>query len=221
MAKKIETDEEKRITFHFDWLTENQKLAWKLMYSKRVTFLLGQAGTAKTFLATAFGAKSAVEWGHVEKVLLLRPTVEAAGEEIGFLPGTISQKVKPFLNPAYTIIEELSKDNAPLKSALGSVISTNAIAYVRGMTFKNSVVVVDEAQNLNARQMKLILSRLGPNSKIIFCGDTDQCDIRNSALQRAAEKLEHVPAVGVFRFGPEDNVRDPLINDMLAATSDL
>jgi phosphate starvation-inducible PhoH-like protein len=213
MGKRRQDTNSFKIRFSFR--NDSQKHCWQLLEHHRVSFLTGPAGTAKTFIATAFAAKHAIEYGTFEKVLVMRPTVEAAGESIGFLPGSLDAKVKPFLDPVYTMVDKLADGNTALRSAILSKMEVKAMGYLRGCTFENSIVIVDEAQNVRMSQMTLILSRLGVGSNIVFCGDTRQSDIDNSPLHHCACRLDQIPEVGHYQFTAKDNVRDPLVNSML------
>lgn len=198
------------------FLRENQRLAWDAIRENEITFLTGTPGTAKTFVATAYALKAVVELEEHKRVILLRPAVEAAGEKNGAIPGGVTEKINPFLKPVFDTIRKLTKDDHALHSYINSFVTVNAIGYCRGLTFDDCVVVVDEAQNLNMRMMRLILSRLGDNGKIIFCGDYRQSDIgKSSVLLSVANAMKDIEGISWFRFAEEDNVRRPLVNTMM------
>lgn len=176
------------------------------MAQNQITFLLGAAGTGKTQLATAYANLAVIE-GRYSKVIHTRPVVECAGESLGWLPGTVADKLMPYMQP-------LVQCSAKTKTASVEV-HTIPLAYMRGLTLDHCVAVLDEAQNATFEQLKLYLTRLGSHAKMIICGDTDQADIRDSGLYRVAEALKGMRNVGYFMFRPEDTVRSPMIVEIL------
>lgn len=146
-----------------------------------------------------------VRSGKHNRVVLTRPVVEAT-ESLGFLPGDVSQKIGPYMRPATDIAKGIDKE-VPIEMI--------PLAYMRGLTLDSAVCVLDEAQNCNRSQLKLYLSRLGQDSKMIICGDIDQVDISNSGLLSAARALCDIEDIAHFTFTQADNVRHPLINKML------
>jgi phosphate starvation-inducible PhoH-like protein len=170
-----------------------------------VTLILGPAGSAKTFVATSW-AVSAVEKGLYERIVMTRPVVEAT-ESLGYLPGDIASKVQPYMRPMTDTVAKI-KSKEP-------IIDTIPLAFMRGITLENCVGLLDEAQNCNAKQLKLYLTRLGENAKLIISGDTDQVDVNDSGLWAVANKLRGLDGVGVFEFAHVDIVRHPLVGAML------
>lgn len=192
----------KRLTF----LNDAQRQAYAVCESNRVAFLLGSSGAGKTQIALAYAIQRAVA-GEFEKVYITRPCVEAAGDALGFLPGAMSDKTAPYLAPAMQVAKKVGYE-IPIEFI--------PIAFLRGWTFEDAVVVVEEAQNTTVTQLRLILSRLGPGSKIIFTGDEKQKDVRDSGLRAVARSLEGLYGVGIHTFTDADIVRDPMIGAMLS-----
>jgi len=187
------------------FLNASQEVAWKTIDDNTVTFLLGPAGSAKTYLATAYAALQCKS-GRFDKMVVTRPIVEA-GESLGFLPGSVSEKIDPYMRPISDTLKKLS--------IVVPKIEFTPLAYLRGVTFDNSVCVGDEFQNCSVKQLKLYMGRLGRGTKMIICGDVKQSDIGRSSLDSVAGCLEGMPGVGVHRFGPEDIVRNRLIAEIM------
>lgn len=187
------------------FLTDAQRQAWEVCKENRISFLLGASGAGKSQIALAYACQQTFAEQY-EKVIVSRPCIEAAGESLGYLKGTVDEKTAPYLAPAMTIAKKI-----------GYLIKVEfiPIGFLRGVTFEQCIVVVEEAQNCNIAQLKLILSRLGPNSKIIFTGDDDQRDVRDSGLDRVVNALDGMEGVGIFEFQQSDCVRDPMISGML------
>ncbi len=203
------------IVFHFEPATPLQAEAQRqfLQPSRRIHFLLGPAGTGKTFVATAL-ALTAHLAGHAEKVFLTRPMVPCGGEELGYLPGTVAEKTEPWLVPFRQAVSRLVFGKLPK-----DLLEPAPLALLRGWTFADCVAILDEAQNATYGQLKLFISRLGRRSKLLICGDPDQSDLapKDSGLLECVRRLEPHRAVSVIRFGPEDStVRDPLLASLLA-----
>lgn len=191
-----------------------QKEGYELCQNNDIVFLTGEAGCSKTFLAVAY-AIDFVLGGKERKIVLTRPAVEACGEEIGALPGGVAEKMSPFMHPLNDVIREYAK-GIPIP------LEITAMAHVRGRTFKDTVLVVDEAQNASVKQLKLLMTRIGSGSKLIFCGDCDQSDINNSGLRKVAETLHKIGGISWFEFPEGSSVaRHPLIPKILKAMKDL
>lgn len=206
--------------FKIELLNSAQKLAWAAFQKHDVLFLLGPAGSGKTFLATAFAIKSFMA-KEKEKIVLTRPIVEA-GESLGFLPGDFQEKVNPYMMPMYDCIDKLLGVESPAKEKLMSRTEIAPIAYMRGRTFNNSVCIFDEAQNATKAQLKLFLTRFSGDSKLIITGDPKQSDIGSaSGLFEVANKLKDVPGVGVVEFQNNSIVRHPLIASILDKLEDV
>jgi phosphate starvation-inducible protein PhoH and related proteins len=181
-------------------------------------FGIGPAGTGKTFLA-AVAAVKALQNQEFERIVLTRPAVEA-GEKLGFLPGDLQQKVDPYLRPLYDALYELmDPEKVPLLMERG-VIEVAPLAYMRGRTLSNAFIIVDEAQNTTTSQMKMVLTRLGFNSKMVVTGDVTQIDLprhQKSGLSMAQEILTGVEGIAFAQFTKSDVVRHPLVQRIVAA----
>lgn len=162
--------------FHIELLNTAQKLAWQAFQQHDVLFLIGPAGTGKTFLATAFAVKSFLA-KECSKIVITRPIVEA-GESLGFLPGDFEEKVNPYMMPMYDCMDKLLGREGPHRERVLQGTEVAPIAYMRGRTFDESVCIFDKAQNASMKQLKLFLTRFGQNSKIIITGDPSQTDLQ-------------------------------------------
>jgi phosphate starvation-inducible PhoH-like protein len=184
--------------------------------NKNLVLALGPAGTGKTYLAIA-KAVEALEAGRIGRIVLSRPAVEA-GESIGFLPGDMEDKLAPYLRPLYDALSDrLSMKRVRALMAEGA-IEIAPVGFMRGRTLNNAFVVIDEAQNCTYVQLKMILTRLGWNSKMVVTGDPQQSDLlpEMSGLDRIADKLEQIESdIGVIRLKQGDVVRHPLVAKML------
>lgn len=200
--------------FHIEFMNSSQKIAWATLQKHDITFLIGPAGTAKTFISTAFAIQQYLS-REKESIILTRPIVEA-GESLGFLPGTFEEKVDPYMMPLYDSIDKLVGKQSPLKDKIKLATKVIPLAYMRGITMDNAVCILDEAQNATAAQLKLFLTRLGKNSKMIITGDPEQSDLPgNVALMSYVKKLKEIPGIGVVEFKDIAIVRHPLITQML------
>lgn len=189
----------------FRCITEAQSKAWETIQSNTITFLIGSAGAGKTQVATAF-ANQAVAVGKYKRVIHTRPVVEAT-ENLGWLPGTLEAKLQPYMAPLSTCSQKASR-----RGVEPMVIP---LAYMRGLTLEHCIGILDEAQNATYSQLKLYLTRLGNNAKLIICGDEEQCDISNSGLAVIARELAGLDGIGIHEFQPCDSVRHPLVEKML------
>jgi len=198
--------------------TPTQAEYLKALDDFEVVFAIGPAGTGKTYLAVA-AAVNALRQKKVDRIILVRPAVEA-GENLGFLPGDMQEKVDPYLRPMYDALAEMmSYDKMRRYIELG-VIEIAPLAFMRGRTLHNSFVILDEAQNTTVRQMKMFLTRMGVNSRAVITGDVTQIDLRNpedSGLVRIQGILNGVPDVKFLYFHPEDVVRHRLVRDIIQA----
>ncbi len=186
--------------------------------SHDLTFGIGPAGTGKTFLATVLAVK-ALQENIYDRLILTRPAVEA-GEKLGFLPGDLQQKISPYLRPLYDALYELMEaDRVPQLIEKG-VIEIAPLAYMRGRTLNRSFIIVDEAQNTTPAQMKMLLTRLGSQSKMVVTGDISQTDLpphQTSGLIIARNILRQVEGIGFVEFTRSDVVRHPLVQRIIAA----
>jgi phosphate starvation-inducible PhoH-like protein len=183
-----------------------------------ICFAIGPAGTGKTYLAVAM-AVSALKKGLVNKIILARPAVEA-GESLGFLPGDFREKIDPYLRPLYDALDEMIPSEKLRSYIEKKTIEIVPLAYMRGRTLNNAFVILDEAQNATAIQMKMFLTRLGANSKAIITGDITQIDLPArtvSGLIQAREILSNIEGVGFVYFEKSDVVRHKLVKDIIDA----
>lgn len=183
-----------------------------------LTFAIGPAGTGKTFLAVVM-ALNALRAGDVQRIVLSRPAVEA-GENLGFLPGDLQQKVDPYLRPLFDALGEILDQQAIARSVERGQIEVAPLAYMRGRTLAESFAVLDEGQNTTREQMKMFLTRIGPNSRMVVCGDITQIDLarpRESGLVHAAGIFANTEDIAVVTLGEADIVRHALIRKIVAA----
>ncbi len=194
---------------------DTQRILMDKIDACSLVFAAGAAGTGKTYVAVA-KAVEALETGQVSRIVLSRPAIEA-GENLGFLPGGMEDKLSPYLRPLYdALCDRLSAKRLKALTAEG-VIEIAPIAYMRGRTLNNAFVVIDEAQNCTYAQLKMLLTRLGWNSTMVVTGDPAQSDLlpELSGLQTVTERLENMDNIGVIRFQKQDVVRHPLVADMI------
>jgi phosphate starvation-inducible PhoH-like protein len=196
----------------------NQALYLKLIQNNPMVFGLGPAGTGKTYLAVAAGVSMFIE-GIVERLIFCRPAVEA-GERLGFLPGDMKDKVDPYLRPIYDALHDMLPADYILHKIETGDIEIAPLAFMRGRTLSNAFVILDEAQNTTASQMKMFLTRMGESSRMVITGDTTQTDLPagvKSGLKDAIEILEPVPEIKFLRFERGDVVRHPLVGKIVQA----
>lgn len=198
--------------------TPNQQLLVKTFTENDLTFALGPAGTGKTYLAVAMVVR-ALKNREVRKIILSRPAVEA-GEKLGFLPGDMKDKIDPYLQPLYDALEDMIP-NAKLKEYMETkVIQIAPLAFMRGRTLNDAIVVLDEAQNTTTHQIKMFLTRLGMGSKMIVTGDVTQIDLPRttaSGLIQALKILRNVKGIGRVEFEKKDIVRHHLVQRIVEA----
>lgn len=198
--------------------TENQKRYIAAIKSSILTFGIGPAGTGKTYIAGALAAE-AFQDKQVERVIITRPAVDA-GESLGFLPGELSEKYAPYIAPFQQVLEErLGKARVGYMMKSGT-LEAQPLAYMRGRTFKDAFVILDEAQNVTPDQMKMFLTRIGENCTVVIDGDPTQQDIRGtSGLLDAVKRLSWIPSVRVVSFELADVVRSGLVGDVIQSYS--
>jgi len=195
-----------------------QKAFMRMMREHQVVFSIGPAGTGKTFLAVA-QSLSEVLSGRKQKIVLTRPVVEA-GENLGFLPGDLAQKISPYLRPLYDAMEWLVPPAVIKRLEENGSIETAPLAYMRGRSLNNACVILDEAQNTTTEQMKMFLTRLSENSMAIVTGDVTQIDLprhKMSGLVQAAHILRDVPGIGFVEFDSSDVVRSRIVQRIIDA----
>lgn len=198
--------------------TLGQKKYCDMIRKNTITFGVGPAGTGKTYLAVAL-AVSAFKAHEVQRIILTRPAVEA-GEKLGFLPGDLQNKVDPYLRPLYDALFEMFGQEAFARLQERGTIEVAPLAYMRGRTLDDSFIILDEAQNTTREQMKMFLTRLGFNSKMVITGDITQIDLpetKKSGLVEALRVLKNVDDIAQNRFSDKDVVRHKLVQDIVRA----
>lgn len=198
--------------------TPNQQLLVKTYQQNDLTFALGPAGTGKTYIAIALAVR-ALKNKEVRKIILSRPAVEA-GEKLGFLPGDMKDKIDPYLQPLYDALEDMIPAVKLKEYMESNVIQIAPLAFMRGRTLSDAVIVLDEAQNTTTHQIKMFLTRLGMGSKMIITGDVTQIDLPRtsvSGLVQALTVLKGVPGIGLVEFGKKDIVRHHLVQRIVEA----
>ena len=200
--------------------SEKQKKYVRALRESEIVISAGPAGTGKTFLAVAVGLTMLLE-KKIERIILSRPAVEA-GERLGFLPGDMKEKVDPYLRPLYDSLYDLFHYEKIQRMIEIGDIEIAPLAFMRGRTLKNSFAILDEAQNATDTQIKMFLTRLGENSKIVVNGDPSQIDLQNnqmSGLDRSKKLLSHLKEISIVDFDHNDVVRHPLVSKIVRAYS--
>ena len=198
--------------------TVNQKRYVDSIRKNTITFAVGPAGTGKTFLAVALAA-AALSRREVDRIILTRPAVEA-GERLGFLPGDLMAKVDPYLRPLFDALHDMLEADRVTQHLERGVIEVAPLAFMRGRSLNGSFIILDEAQNTSPEQMKMFLTRLGFNSKMVVTGDITQIDLpreQDSGLVVVADILKDVEGIDFVRFGEEDVVRHKLVRRIVEA----
>ena len=196
----------------------NQKAYLRNIQKHDLAFGIGPAGTGKTYLAVA-SAIDALENEQVRRIILVRPAVEA-GERLGFLPGDMSQKVDPYLRPMYDALFDMLGPDTVARLIEKNVIEVAPLAFMRGRSLNDSFVILDEAQNTSAAQMKMFLTRIGFGSRAVVTGDVTQIDLpsgQQSGLKNAIDILSHVDGIAFTYFTPADVVRHQLVQRIVEA----
>lgn len=197
--------------------TPMQKEYLDYIRTKTITFGMGPAGTGKTYLAMAM-AVAALNRKEVGRLLLTRPVVEA-GENLGFLPGTLTEKIDPYIRPLYDALFDMMDPVRANKLLAEGVIEIAPLAFMRGRTLNDSFIILDEAQNTTSQQMKMFITRLGMGSKMVITGDMTQTDLPKgiSGLQTVRQVLEGIDEIGFIEFQTRDVVRNSLVSKIIAA----
>ena len=198
--------------------TPNQQLLVDTFLKNDLTFAMGPAGTGKTYVAIALAVR-ALKNREVRKIILSRPAVEA-GEKLGFLPGDMKDKIDPYLQPLYDALEDMIPAVKLKEYMETNVIQIAPLAFMRGRTLNDAVIVLDEAQNTTTHQIKMFLTRLGMNAKMIITGDVTQIDLPRSTvsgLVQALKILHDIPGIGKVEFGKKDIVRHQLVQRIVQA----
>ena len=222
MAKPIKSKNEKQPRkygtsggYKLEFLNPAQKIAWATIDKHDVVFLIGPAGTGKTQLATAYAISQLIS-GDIRKIFITRPIVEAE-EKLGFLPGTFEEKVHPYMMPIFDCIETCVGRDSPMAEKIKDSLEVAPLAYMRGRTLQNAMCILDEAQNCTRGQIKLFLTRLGTNSKMIVTGDPKQSDLKGGVegLMDVIDDLEDLDGIGMVWMKNDAIVRHPLVGKIL------
>jgi len=201
------------------FLTENQKIYYETLLNNQITICSGPAGVGKSYVAMKTAVDLLLDDSNgYDKIIIVRPAVEAE-EKLGALPGNLEEKLDPYIFPSYYLLNKIIGKEAREKLKEAEVIEVFALAYMRGMTIDNSILVFEEAQNATPKQMKLLLTRIGTSSKFFISGDIEQTDRykdkKHSGLYDALIRFTNIPGVGIFEFGDNDGVRNPIITKIL------
>jgi phosphate starvation-inducible PhoH-like protein len=198
--------------------TPNQKKMVEAMKHNDILFAIGPAGTGKTYTAVALAVK-ALKNKEIKRIILARPAVEA-GENLGFLPGDLKEKIDPYLRPLYDALDDMIQPEKLKQHLENRVIEIAPMAFMRGRTLDNAYVILDEAQNATDLQLKMFLTRMGPHAKFIVTGDLSQIDLpkkQQSGLVRATKILEGIKGIEFAYLTYEDVVRHKLVKDIIKA----
>lgn len=198
--------------------TVNQLKLVQLMRDNDLVFATGPAGTGKTYISVAMAVR-ALKDKQIKKIIITRPAVEA-GENLGFLPGDLKEKIDPYLRPIYDALNDMIPFEKLRYYMEREVIEIAPLAYMRGRTLNNAFILLDEAQNTTPMQMKMFLTRMGPESKMVVTGDGSQIDLphnQKSGLKEAARILENVKGIGFIELTEKDVVRHKLVRDIIEA----
>jgi len=190
----------------------------RALRASELVFGLGPAGTGKTYLAVAVGVSMLLR-GEVDRLILTRPAVEA-GERLGFLPGTMDEKVDPYMRPMYDALYDMMPGEKVMKRRDDGEIEVAPLAYMRGRTLANAFIILDEAQNTTPMQMKMILTRMGENSRMVVTGDPSQTDLplgTKSGLKDVMEIIDAIEGATIVEFTHADVVRHPLVTQLVRA----
>lgn len=201
------------------FLSESQKHYYDILTNNQITICSGPAGVGKSYIAMKCAVDLLVDpETPYEKIIIVRPAVEAE-EKLGSLPGNVEEKLDPYIFPSYYLLNKIVGKDVREKLKEIEAIEVFALAYMRGMNIDNSILIFEEAQNSTPSQMKLLLTRIGFNSKFFISGDLEQFDRHKDKTQTglwdALKKFNDVHDIGVFEFNPEDIVRNPLISNIL------
>ena len=196
-------------------LNTAQEMYLDAIKNNEVIFGVGSAGTGKTYLAASYAA-SQLFHRNVNKIVITRPNVEV-GRGLGFLPGSLEEKYAPYLDPFDDVFSKSLGRGFYEYCLKNKTIDPRPLGFMRGITFDNSIVLVDEAQNCTRTEMKMLLSRIGKNTKMIISGDDDQCDIPDSGLKDAINRLGSIRGIDIVRFVDSDIVRSRMAKEIIMA----
>ena len=202
------------------FLSEHQEDYYNILKNNQITVASGPAGVGKSFIAMKAAVDLLVDTNNsYEKIIIVRPAVEAE-EKLGSLPGNLEEKLDPYIFPSYYLLNKIIGKEAREELKKAEIIEVFALAYMRGMNIDNSILIFEEAQNSTPNQMKLLLTRIGYNSKFFISGDLEQTDRykdkKQSGLYDAIQKFSNVSDIGVYDFRDAKNVRNPLITKILS-----
>ncbi len=198
--------------------TSNQRLLVKAVETKDLVFAIGPAGTGKTYVSVALAVR-ALKNKEIKKIIITRPAVEA-GENLGFLPGDLAEKIDPYLRPIYDALSDMLPSEKLRYYRENNIIEIAPLAYMRGRTLNNAYILLDEAQNTTSMQIKMFLTRMGPDSKVIITGDRTQIDLpkkQRSGLIEAMDVLASVKEIGFVELDERDVVRHQLVKKIVKA----
>lgn len=217
MTRKKKTPTETKVPkIYIEHKNDHQKEFLEVICKKDIVLGCGPAGSGKTFLSVAMALKAYYE-GIVSKILITRPVIEA-GERLGFLPGSADEKLMPYLMPIYDQLEKFINLTEIAFLRKSNVLRVEPLAYLRGRSIENSILLVDEAQNCTWDQMKMVLTRIGQGSKFILNGDPEQSDLpwdKRGAFYWACDNLNKIPEIGVVKFDHSDIIRHDVIEKIL------
>jgi len=201
------------------FLSENQKVYYNILQDSEITICSGPAGVGKSYIAMRAAVDLLLdETNSYEKIIIVRPAVEAE-EKLGSLPGNLEEKLDPYIFPSYYLLNKIIGKEAREKLKNHDIIEVFALAYMRGMNIDNSILIFEESQNCTPSQMKLLLTRIGFNSKFFISGDVEQTDRykdkTQSGLYDALNRFRDIDKIGVFEFENKDVIRNPLISKIL------
>jgi phosphate starvation-inducible PhoH-like protein len=206
------------------FLTESNKEYYDKLYNNQITICSGPAGVGKSYIAMKAAVDLLMDTNNsYEKIIIVRPAVEAE-EKLGSLPGNLEEKLDPYIFPSYYLLNKIIGKDAREKLKDAEIIEVFALAYMRGMNIDNSILIFEEAQNATPNQMKLLLTRIGYNSKFFISGDLEQTDRykdkKQSGLYDALQRFQNINDIGVYDFRNAKNVRNPLIGKILEKYDD-
>lgn len=201
------------------FLSEGQRHYFELLEDKEITICTGPAGVGKSYIAMNAAVQLLLDPSNsYEKIIIVRPAVEAE-EKLGALPGNVEEKLDPYIFPSYYLLNKIIGKDAREKLKEYDIIEVFALAYMRGMNIDNSILIFEEAQNCTPKQMKLLLTRIGFNSKFFISGDLEQTDRykdkTQSGLWDAIERLKGLNNIGIYQFDNKDIIRNPIITKIL------
>ena len=221
MPKQRESSQQKKLPPpppRFKPLSIEQAKAYKACVRNHIAFLTGPAGCSKSYTAIAYAVDSLLN-GMVEKIVLTRPSIEACGEHLGYLPGTATEKLGSYMIPLFDNLNEYAGSSM---IAIRPCLEVSPLAFMRGRTFKNAVVVLDEAQNASIGQLKMLLTRIGQGTTMILCGDAGQSDIGRSPLLDVAREMARVEGIEHFHYSATSGIiRHPLMPAILEGFENL